>query len=91
MVYSGDVNNVTFGVGPEMSRLCLWGTLSNKAEGGIVLCDVTFDGAAARMANAAGIIMPFSYLEIAFSFSAPAVLISYEDHAKLFDYIRTTE
>lgn len=75
------MNNVTFGVGPEMSRLCLWGTLSNKAEGGIVLCDVTFDGAAARMANAAGIIMPFSYLEIAFSFSAPAVLISYEDRS----------
>ncbi|XP_074358073.1 cucumisin-like [Apium graveolens] len=91
LVYSGDVNNVTFGVGPEMSRLCLWGTLSSAAKGGIVLCDVTCDGAAARMANAAGIIMPNSYLEIAFSFSTPAVLISYEDHAKLFDYIRTTE
>lgn len=74
-----------------MSRLCLWGTLSSAAEGRIVLCDLTYDGAAARMANAAGIIMPFSYLEIAFSFSAPAVLINFEDHAKLFDYIRTTE
>ncbi|XP_017250948.1 subtilisin-like protease SBT4.3 [Daucus carota subsp. sativus] len=91
LVYSGDVNNVTFGVGPEMSKLCLWGTLSSKAEGGIVLCDVTYDGAAARMAGAAGIIMPISYFETAFAFSVPAVLISYEDHAKLFDYIRTTE
>lgn len=54
--------------------MCLWGTLSSKAEGGIVLCDIPYDGAAARMANAAGIIMPSSYLEIAFSFPAPAVL-----------------
>ncbi|KAK1399599.1 Cucumisin [Heracleum sosnowskyi] len=91
LVYSGDVNNVTFGAGPEQSKMCLWGTFSRKAEGGIVLCDTFNDGAAARMANAAGIITPFSYLEIAFSFPAPAVFISFEDHAKLFDYIRTTE
>ncbi|XP_074358064.1 subtilisin-like protease SBT4.3 [Apium graveolens] len=91
LVYSGDVNNVTFGAGPEQSKMCLWGTLSRKAEGGIVLCDISGDAASARMANAAGMIMPFAYLEIAFSFPAPSVLISFEDHAKLFDYIRTTE
>uniref|UniRef100_A0A162A3Y3 Inhibitor I9 domain-containing protein n=1 Tax=Daucus carota subsp. sativus TaxID=79200 RepID=A0A162A3Y3_DAUCS len=91
LVYSGDANNVTFGAGPEQSKMCLWGTLSNKAEGGIVLCDYANDGGTARLAKAAGIIMPFSYLEIAFSFPAPAVFISHEDHDKLFDYIRTTE
>ncbi|KAK1399598.1 Cucumisin [Heracleum sosnowskyi] len=90
LVYSGDVNNITFGVDPGESRQCLWGTLSSEAEGGIVLCDANYDGVAARMANAAGIIMPFSDLETAVSFSVPAVMISYEDHAKLFDYIRTT-
>ncbi|KAK1373168.1 hypothetical protein POM88_029361 [Heracleum sosnowskyi] len=90
LVYSGDVNNITFGVDPGESRQCLWGTLSSEAEGGIVLCDANYDGVAARMANAAGLIMPFSDLEIAVSFSVPAVMISYEDHAKLFDYIRTT-
>lgn len=91
-MYAGDVGNVTFGVGPEVAKLCLRGTLSRtKAGGGVVLCDFTYDGTAAIDAQAAGIIMPFSYDEIAFAFSVPAVLLNFEDHDKLFDYIKTTE
>lgn len=91
-MYAGDAGNVTFGVGPELARICFRGTLSRaKAEGGIVLCDAAFNGTAAIDAHAAGIIMPSSYDEIVFGFSVPAVLINLEDHDELFDYIKTTE
>ncbi|KAL6321273.1 hypothetical protein AAG906_016307 [Vitis piasezkii] len=80
------------GVSPEVARLCLPGTLSTlKAKGGVVLCDVLYDGSAAIFAEAVGIIMASSFDEVALAFPVPAVVISWDDRSKLLEYIRTAE
>ncbi|KAA8539862.1 hypothetical protein F0562_026554 [Nyssa sinensis] len=93
LVYSGDAANVTLRVGPEAARLCFPGTLSKiKSKGGVVLCDMFYDGSVAIWAEAMGVIMPLSsHDEVAFAFPVPAVMISREDCRKLYDYIKNTE
>ncbi|KAJ9679190.1 hypothetical protein PVL29_021197 [Vitis rotundifolia] len=74
LVYSGNSGNVSMGVSPEVARLCLPGILSTlKAKGRVVLCDVLYDGSAAIFAEAVGIIMAFSFDEVALAFPVPAV------------------
>ena len=86
LVYSGDSGNVTMGVSPEVARLCLPGTLSTlKAKGGVVLCNVLYDGSAAIYAVAVGIIMASSFDEVALAFPVPAVVISWDDRSKLLE------